>query len=75
MLLWLRMCVCRAIPGRQYRLPGQWLPEAYVGTTSSRFTAPSVVGLIVGAMGVFVFTVALGHWLGERRKFREEARA
>jgi len=31
------------------------------------------VCLVVGAMGVFVFTVALRHWLGERRKFREEA--
>ena len=42
--------------------------------TASRFHGASVAGLVVGAMGVFVFTVALRHWLGERRKFREEAR-
>ncbi len=30
-------------------------------------------GLVVGAMGVFVFAVALRHWLRERRRFREEA--
>ncbi len=51
--------------------------DAYPGvdTTASRFTGASVAGLVVGAMGVFVFTVALRHWLGERRRFREEARA
>ncbi len=42
---------------------------------ASRFHGASVAGLVVGAMGVFVFTVALRHWLGERRRFREEARA
>jgi hypothetical protein len=42
-----------------------------VGT--SRFTGASIAGLVVGAMGVFVFTVALRHWLGERRRFRGEA--
>ena len=41
--------------------------------TASRFTGASIAGLVVGAMGVFVFTVALRHWLGERRKFREAA--
>jgi len=46
-----------------------------VDTTASRFTGASIAGLVVGAMGVFVFTVALLHWLGEWRKFREEARA
>ena len=42
-------------------------------TTASRFTGASIAGLVVGAMGVFVFTVALRHWLRERRKFREQA--
>ncbi|MHC4199984.1 MAG: hypothetical protein ACYSU0_08340, partial [Planctomycetota bacterium] len=42
-----------------------------VDATASRFTGASVAGLVVGAMGVFVFTVALRHWLGERRKLRE----
>jgi hypothetical protein len=37
----------------------------------SRFTGASIAGLVVGAMGCFVFTVALRHWLGERRRFRE----
>jgi hypothetical protein len=43
----------------------------YVDATASRFHPASIAGLVVGAMGVFVFTVALRHWLGERRKFRE----
>ncbi|MHC4200931.1 MAG: hypothetical protein ACYSU0_13140 [Planctomycetota bacterium] len=38
---------------------------------ASRFHGASIAGLVVGAMGVFVFTVALRHWMGERRKFRE----
>ena len=42
---------------------------------ASPFTGASIAGLVVGAMGVFVFTVALRHWLRERRRFREEARA
>jgi len=46
-----------------------------VDNHSSRFTGASIAGLVVGAMGVFVFTVALRHWLGDRRRFREEARA
>jgi hypothetical protein len=39
----------------------------------NRFTGASIAGLVVGAMGVFVFTVALRHWLGERRAAREVA--
>ncbi|MHC4202895.1 MAG: hypothetical protein ACYSU0_23130 [Planctomycetota bacterium] len=38
-----------------------------VDVGASRFTGASVAGLVVGAMGVFVFTVALGHWLRESR--------
>ncbi len=38
-----------------------------VDTTASRFHGASIAGLVVGAMGVFVFTVGLRHWLGERR--------
>ena len=34
----------------------------------SRFTGASIAGLVVGAMGVFVFTAALRHWLNERRR-------
>jgi hypothetical protein len=43
-------------------------------TTASRWHGGSIAGLVVGAMGVFVFSAALRHWLGERRKFREEAK-
>ncbi|MHC4503115.1 MAG: hypothetical protein ACYTFI_07410 [Planctomycetota bacterium] len=35
-----------------------------VDLTSGRFHGASIAGLVVGAMGVFVFTAALRHWLG-----------
>ena len=38
-----------------------------IDTTASRVHGASVAGLVVGAMGVFVFTVALRHWLNQRR--------
>jgi hypothetical protein len=38
-----------------------------VDTTISRFTAESVAGLVVGAMGVFVFALHFRRWLLERR--------
>ena len=38
----------------------------WLDTTASRFHGASIAGLVVGAMGVFVFTVALRHWLRER---------
>jgi hypothetical protein len=34
---------------------------------ASRWHGGSIAGLVVAAMGVFVFTVALRHWLKERR--------
>ena len=34
---------------------------------ASRFHPASIAGLMVGAMGLFVLTLALGHWLRERR--------
>ncbi len=39
---------------------------------ASRYHGASIAGLVVGAMGVFVFTVVLLHWLGERRAWREK---
>ncbi len=45
-----------------------------IDTSASRFHGASIAGLVVGAMGVFVFTVALRHWRWERRRLREEAR-
>ncbi|MHC4202526.1 MAG: hypothetical protein ACYSU0_21250 [Planctomycetota bacterium] len=56
------------------RLGGGYM-NPLVDATASRFHGASVTGLVVGAMGVFVFAVALRHWLGERRRFREETRA
>jgi len=50
-----------------------------VGRASERVRVPltlktlgpaSIAGLVVGAMGVFVFTVALRHWLNQRGAFR-----
>ncbi len=41
-----------------------------VDCAASRFTGASIAGLVVGAMGVFVFGAALRHWLNQRRAFR-----
>ena len=41
--------------------------EAEIDATASHFHPASIAGLLVGAMGVFVFAVALRHWLGQRR--------
>jgi len=48
--------------------------EVCVDSTASRFHGASVAGLVVGAMGVFVLTVALRHWLKECRSFLEDTR-
>ena len=59
-----------------------YLPHSYSSTmvytvaldaAASRFHGASIAGLVVGAMGVFVFTAALRHWLREQRRFREAA--
>ncbi len=44
-----------------------------VDVEAGRLHGASIAGLVVGAMGVFVFTVALRHWLKERRAFGEAA--
>ncbi|GAF89556.1 unnamed protein product, partial [marine sediment metagenome] len=36
-----------------------------------RWTGASIAGLVVGAMGVFVFAMAVRHWLRERRAVTE----
>ncbi|MHC4199476.1 MAG: hypothetical protein ACYSU0_05750 [Planctomycetota bacterium] len=51
-----------------------WVPIPVVDIAASRFHGASIAGLVVGAMGVFVFSVALRHWLVERRRFREGAK-
>jgi hypothetical protein len=67
------MCVVRVVGRVSIK------PKKTTGITmrlraeASRFTGASIAGLVVGAMGVFVFTVALRHWLGERRTAREAA--
>ena len=38
-----------------------------IDPTASPWTGASIAGLVVGAMGVFVFSVALRHWLREHR--------
>ncbi|MHC4200860.1 MAG: hypothetical protein ACYSU0_12785 [Planctomycetota bacterium] len=40
-------------------------------TTASRFTGASIAGLVVGAMGVFVFAAAFLHWRRQRRRHRD----
>jgi len=57
-------------PGR-YRVTGRVRMDhrhlAGIDTDASLFHGASIAGLVVGAMGVFVFSVALRHWLRERR--------
>ncbi len=48
---------------------GPWPEGLAVCATASRFHPASIAGLMVGAMGLFVLTLALGHWL---RKWRAE---
>ena len=38
--------------------------SAVLEVGDGRLTGASIAGLVVGAMGVFVFAVALRHWLG-----------
>ncbi|MHC4198762.1 MAG: hypothetical protein ACYSU0_02140 [Planctomycetota bacterium] len=40
---------------------------------ASRWHPASIAGLVVGAMGVFVFAAALRYWLNRRSAFRVEA--
>jgi hypothetical protein len=42
--------------------------EARIDTTASRFTGESVAGLVVGAMGCFIFGLYLRRWMRERRR-------
>ena len=41
-------------------------PYLAVDKSRSRFTGESIAGLIVGSMGVFIFSLYLRSWLGER---------
>ena len=45
-----------------YCMPGRRV--LVLDLTSGRCHGASIAGLVVGAMGVFVFAVALRHWLG-----------
>jgi len=44
-----------------------------VDTTASRFHPATIAGLVVGAMGVFVFGAALRHWMHQRKRFGDAA--
>jgi hypothetical protein len=57
--------VVPAIHAGRVRRPGGGMGEVWVN--ASRFHGASIAGLVVGAMGVFVFAVALRHWLNQRR--------
>ncbi len=41
--------------------------DPYIDITASRFTWQSITGLVVGAIGVFVFAVYLREWVNQRR--------
>jgi hypothetical protein len=57
--------------------PPRQPPSNYyvIDAGAGRWAAPTIAGLVVGAMGVAVFAVALRHWLGRRREFDAAARA
>ena len=44
----------------------------YVDTTASRFHGASIAGLVVGAMGCFIFGLYLRRWLRERKALASE---
>jgi hypothetical protein len=46
---------------------GHSLDWAEVDTAASRFTGASIAGLVVGAMGVFIFGLYLRAWLRDRK--------
>ncbi len=48
---------------------------AAIDTTASRFHPATIAGLMVGAMGLFVFGMAFRHWRRERRWSREKGAA
>ena len=52
--------------GRAYHL-AQGYFRVVLYADEGRFTGASIAGLVVGAMGVFVFGAALRHWLERRR--------
>ena len=54
-----------------YRYPKYRPGPTRLDCYASRFHPASVSGLVVGAMGLFVFTVALRHWLRERKAATE----
>ena len=39
----------------------------WIDTTASRFHSASIAGLVVGAMGCFIFGLYLRRWLRERK--------
>jgi hypothetical protein len=61
------------VHGRAYL--SQWEPGAWdleIDTTASRFTGASIAGIVVGAMGCFIFGLYLRAWLRERKALASE---
>jgi hypothetical protein len=54
--------------GSARNLRKQFKRVPVIHTERGRFHPASIAGLVVGAMGVFMFSVALRHWLRERRE-------
>ena len=50
-----------------------WGDEVCVNADVGRWTGASVAGLVVAAMGVFVFAVYLRMWVEKHRAWRKEA--
>jgi hypothetical protein len=58
------------LPGQEVVLRGRLTHVARslaIDTTASRFTGASIAGLVVGAMGCFIFGLYLRGWLRERK--------
>jgi hypothetical protein len=62
-----------AFEGRPDWRPTRTGARLVLETRTGPWTGQTVAGLVVGAMGVFVFGTAVRHWLRERRRFRESA--
>jgi hypothetical protein len=57
----------RYSPHHSRYVPGQsWMPRVFC-LPLTRFTGESIAGLVVGAMGVFIFGLYLRRWVRERK--------
>ncbi len=76
-----RAAASLAMEGKLFTFTGRVLPNpenlplsgtppdvCLIDATAGRFHGASVAGIVVGAMGVFVFGMALRHWIRRRRE-------